>query len=197
MQDNIAILAQFDVDFGNLWFIIALLVIAGARALGEKLKNKAEGQSYKKKIPPVTHEPGQPRPPRPTPPAQRRPRPPAPARTAGRPVIVIAPDEGPEPQLTQPAAPRRARPATPRAARAQAEPSEPMLVELKGLERAKPTRAHPHDKLLHEKKPATAAKPRRRKFSVNRKAMRRAIIMSEILRPPIALRENEACSELA
>jgi translation initiation factor IF-2 len=195
MHNGIAILAQFD-DFGNLWFIIALLVIAGARALGEKLKTKTEEQRYKKKTPPVKSEPGPPKPPRPAPPVRRQPRPPAPARPARSPVIVIAPEEGPRPQLTEPAPPPRARPAPARPAPAVAEPSERTLVQREELKLAESKLASSPDKPLREKKQAKIAKPTRRKFRVSRKGMRKAVILSEILRPPIALRENEAFNEL-
>lgn len=182
MQDGIAILAQFD-DFSNLWFIVAILVIAAARAFGEKLKRKAEEQQYKKSPPVSPKPPGQPQPPRPAPPAQRRPRPPAPARPGHGPVIVIAPEESRQPQLTEPAAPPRARPARAQARppTSAAEPSERTRAELEPLDHKKSKPAQP---------------PTRRRFRVNRKAMRRAVILSEILKPPLALRENEAYNEL-
>ena len=182
MQDCIAILAQFD-DFSNLWFVVAILVIAAARAFGEKLKRKTEGQQYKESPPVAPKPPGRHQPPRPAPPAQRQPRPPAPARPGRGPVIVIAPEEGPQPQLTELAAPPRARPARAQARppTSAAEPSERTLTELKPLDHKKSKPAQP---------------PTRRRFRVSRKAMRRAVILSEILRPPLALRENEACNEL-
>jgi len=185
MQECTAILARFD-DFSNLWFIVALLVIAAARAFGEKLKDKAEEQPYKKSPSVTPKPPGQARPPRPAPPAQRRPRPPVPA---GRgPVIVIAPEESPQPQLSQPAAPPRARPASPRPARAQARP--PTIA----AEPSKRTQAG--FKPLDHKNSKPAQPSTRQRFRVSRKTMRRAVILSEILKPPLALRENEAYNEL-
>lgn len=192
MQNGIAILAQFD-DLGNLWFVIALLVIAGARALGEKLKEKAETQRYGKKAPPpVKGEPARPRPPRPV---QRRPRPPAPARPARGPVIVIAPEQGRQPQLTKPQPPR-ARPAPPPVP-AEKTPEEVTLIQREELKLAQAESARTADKPLRVKKrPAAKGRLTGPRFGVNREGMRKAVILSEILRPPIALRENEAFNEL-
>lgn len=214
MNINLAILAEMD-DIADLLYIVAFLIIAGGTALAEWFKKSMSKDGEEKSGPAK-------RPPPPTParrppvrqregrvqrPAEGRPQPARPAQTQNRPVVW----ESKQPPPHRPPTPRQKQPpARPgqlsKAARAaqQAE-AKAVAAQHEAEEREKRLRSRLRE-LEKQSKGKTAKSAGRafrrggRKTSIRnlRPAdLKQAIVMKEILSPPLALRPNDGGAENA
>jgi len=200
-----------DVDWGNLIYVL-FAVLAG---LGEAIRRWATRKhgpidaEIEEDVPP-TPQPARPvaRPPRPTQSAPARPVPPR--SVPGRPQVGSAQRTTTASPPTRPAAPGQFAPPSSRPASAQrpqpfparpapiapglgrpqppAAPSQLAVDIAEALHRAKSSMTEPRPETPEEPPAAAAAAPRR--VATDPASLRQAIILNEILAPPLALRQQ-------
>lgn len=201
---------------GELFYVIAILILGAITAIVEKVKQKMAGDDAPKREPPATRRakpgPQPPRPARPQPPAAR----PADRRTPPvRPAAPAAPARPPTPA-------RRAAPPRPPTTRAPAPPAPtpqieethrrlvaeaPTLQDVGEHEIGHVAQHHMETKVEKGRKPGKLTRKADRRPAAAPQAhtrssvgsfrnltlpeVRRAIVLSEILSPPLALRDPD------
>ncbi len=197
-----AILAK-DGDFSSeLLYVIAILILAGIGAIADKIKQKMAGESK-----PPAKQPGPrevPRgeirveepPRRPVPPRPVAPQRPQQQRQAPRPPVVW---EAPQPRQPQrPQAPPKPRPVAQRPPAPPAVPTserrvlvQPALTSSEAAVIAKEAEGGVGRPAREPAQAVGARHPGIEWLALSRADLPRAIILSEILSPPIALREQD------
>jgi hypothetical protein len=204
---------------GTIFYVIAVLILSGLGALAEKLKQKKQESKRHWKPTKIEGPPRPARraPPRPAQPAARRepaapgsapparpvprkavvPRPPAPAR----PHPQVLTERQMQPTVRQQKGKRRPAPGQRRARRPTRKPTQDLVAQLEQRAEAALREGQPIEAGLAEQlSPAdrTAARRRARPGlftparSMNRmsiRELRNAIVLSEVLQPPLALRD--------
>jgi len=210
-------LAQDDGGYGTeIFYVIAVLILAGVGALAEKLKEKKQESKrhwkptkIERPARPAHRAPPRPAAPRepaapggapPTRPVQRKvvvPRPPAQAR----PQPQVQPGRRMQPTIRQREGTRRAAPGQRRARPATRKPTQDLAAQLEQRAQAALRKAQPSEVSLAEKmsRAHVTATPRRRgpglfttvgsMKQMSIRELRKAIVLSEVLQPPLALRD--------
>lgn len=171
------IMADGGNDMGQLLYVIAFLILAGIGSVFEKIKKHQENAKRGRapSPPPVDHEVV------PPPITERRPdimQPPV-RRETSEPVVRPARTEMRRPPVAAPGRPRVPRSVTAKAP--QRQPTTPPPAP-QALERSQPLLS---DVLIPKRRISARAKL----GPLDRAQLRRAIVLSEILQPPVALRE--------
>jgi len=211
MTDLFLVLAARDGDSSELIWIIAVLIISVVGAIAGKIKERAQ------KPPPRTPRPPVPRPSeraeQPLPPSRRVP--PSPSAPPGRPMprvprqpaparhqppVVRAPEPAPMPRSARPTPPKPptqrrpvVRPPATRPAPAPSVQEVPRrLVEI-GATLLEPTSTRAAHALVDATTAAQVREGRRRRgtWGLSRSTLRQAIVLKEVLGPPLALRRDE------
>lgn len=191
-------------DFDLVWIVIVLVLTVGgaiANKIKEKMGTPDESEPPRRRVPPP-QEGRRPTPPvrRPAPPTVQRPAP----RVPGRPTPQV-PKRPPRMTQTRPTVPRPQPPSVPRPVQVQraqpvppaARPPEPatqaaltvgQLIE----EHAEPVQArHDRTRLAARKRPVTRLRRKRtRSIRLSPAKLRNAILLKEVLGPPVALRQG-------